>query len=433
LKSSEVAFKKYSTSTTAAERGKLLRKWFDLCIENIDDLATILALENGKTLAEAKGEVEYAASFISWFSEEAPRAYGDVIPAAAKNTTILAIKQPVGVCGIITPWNFPAAMITRKIAPALGAGCTVVIKPPSETPYTALALTKLAYQAGFPENTIQCIPTKDRKAASELAINPLVKKLSFTGSTGVGKMLTALAAQTMKRVSMELGGNAPFIVFKDANVDAAVEGCMASKFRCTGQTCVCVNRIYVHKDVVEEFTTKLVAEVKKLKLGFGLDKSTTQGPLVNAGGVKKVQEHIADAVSKGGKVEIGGNVPEGKGFFIYPTVISGATKEMAVATEETFGPLAPIFAFETEEEVIEQANATEFGLAGYFFSQNINTIWRVAMALECGMLGVNTGKISAAEAPFGGVKESGVGREGSMYGMHEYMFVKNVTIGNLQL
>ncbi|KAK9311496.1 Aldehyde/histidinol dehydrogenase [Lipomyces starkeyi] len=433
IRSADIGFRRYSTSTTAHERSALLKKWYDLIIANKDDIATILVLENGKTLSEAVGEVVYAASFVSWFAEEATRAYGDVIPSSMPNTTVLTLMQPVGVCGIITPWNFPAAMITRKIAPALAVGCSVVIKPPSETPYTAAALVKLAIEAGIPPTVIHLIPTKDREAATELCTNPTVKKVSFTGSTNVGVFLSKLAMGTMKKVSMELGGNAPFIVFEDADIDLAVLGAMACKFRCSGQTCVCANRIFVHNKVLHEFTKKLIAMVSTLKVGFGLDKSTTQGPLVNRGGVDKVKQHIEDAVSKGAKLEFGGTVPQDvnpNGFFIAPSILTGVTKDMLVANEETFGPLAPIFAFDTEDEVISLANDTEFGLAGYFFSKDVNRILRVSSALECGLVGVNTGKISAAETPFGGVKESGVGREGSKFGLAEYCIIKAVTIGN---
>ncbi|KAI1619589.1 Aldehyde/histidinol dehydrogenase [Exophiala viscosa] len=421
---------KYYASTTAAQRGAALRRWNDLILANKQDIATILSLENGKTYAEAEGEVIYAASFVSWFAEEATRAYGVTIPSSTPYTTLLTLKEPVGVCGIITPWNFPAAMITRKIAPALAAGCAVVIKPPSETPFTCLALTKLAVEAGIAPKVIQVCPTKDRQAATELATNPQIRKISFTGSTGVGKMLAKLAAGTLKKLSLELGGNAPFIVFDDADLDLAVEGAMFCKFRCTGQTCVCANRMLVQKGVVEEFAKKLAEKVAALKTGPGLDKQTTQGPLVNKSAVDKVAEHVEDAVGKGARIAIGGKPGSGDGFFFEPTVLTGVTDSMLVAREETFGPLAPIFAFETEAEAVELANATEFGLAGYFFSRDVNRIMRVSQKLQVGMVGANTGKISASEAPFGGVKESGYGREGSLYGMDEYQVIKSVTIGN---
>ncbi|KAJ5923047.1 succinate semialdehyde dehydrogenase [Penicillium verrucosum] len=433
IQSAHDAQPKYFTETTAATRSLILTKWHGLVMDNINDLSTLLCLENGKTLAEARTEITYAASFISWFAAEAPRAYGDVIPSSTPNTVVMTLKEPVGVCGIITPWNFPAAMITRKIAPALAAGCAVVVKPPSETPFTALSLTKLAIEAGFPRKVIQVVPTKDRGVASELAVNPLIKKISFTGSTGVGKTLAKMAAGTAKKVSLELGGNAPFIVFEDAELELAVEGAMLSKFRCSGQTCVCANRLYVQRGVVEEFTRRLVKKVEELKCGPGLDGTSTQGPLINRAAVQKVEEHIRDAVSKGAEVRSGGTVPRdlGNGFFIQPTVLSGATVDMAVAKDETFGPLAPIFAFEGEEEVLRLANDTEFGLAGYFYSKDIGRVMRVAQKMQVGMCGVNTGKVAAAESPFGGIKESGYGLEGSKYGIAEYQTIKTVTIGNI--
>ncbi|KAL2113932.1 hypothetical protein VUR80DRAFT_1785 [Thermomyces stellatus] len=431
IQSASIAQPEFFESTTGASRGALLRKWNDLILANAEDIAVILSLENGKTFAEAKGEVVYAASFISWFAEEATRSYGVTIPSSAQHTTLFTIREPVGVCGIITPWNFPAAMITRKIAPALAAGCSVVIKPPSETPYTCLALVKLAMEAGLPPQIIQVCPTKDRDAAAELATNPLVKKISFTGSTGVGKMLANLASGTLKKVSLELGGNAPFIVFDDADVDLAVDGAMFCKFRCSGQTCVCANRLYVQKGIAKAFTQKLVQKVSALTMGPGLDASTTQGPLVNKAAIQKVQEHVSDAVSKGAKVETGGSPGESAGYFFQPTVVSGVKTDMVVSKDETFGPLAPVFEFETEDEVIKLANDTEFGLAGYFFSRDVSRCMRVAQKLQVGMVGVNTGKISAAEAPFGGIKESGYGKEGSLYGLAEYQNIKSVTIGNL--
>ncbi|KAF7546012.1 hypothetical protein G7Z17_g8737 [Cylindrodendrum hubeiense] len=430
IKSAEVAQIKFWESTTGTSRGALLKKWYELVIANKDDLAKILSLENGKTISEAAGEVVYAANFISWFAEEATRSYGVTIPSSSPHTTLMTVREPVGVCGIITPWNFPAAMITRKIAPALAAGCAVVIKPPSETPYSCLAFTKLAIEAGLPPATIQVLPTRDRQAATELATNPIVKKISFTGSTGVGKMLAKLAAGTLKKISLELGGNAPFIVFDDADVDLAVEGAMFCKFRCSGQTCVCANRLYVQKGIAPAFTAKLVEKVKALQMGSGLDAATTQGPLVNKSSVNKVKEHVADALAKGAKVATGGTTPDSPGFFHQPTILTGVTQEMAVAKDETFGPLAPIFEFETEEEAIRLANDTEFGLAGYFFSKDIGRVMRVANKIQVGMVGANTGKISAAEAPFGGIKESGYGKEGSLYGLQEYQNIKSITIGN---
>ncbi|CAI7678203.1 unnamed protein product [Penicillium manginii] len=429
--SAESVQEEYFLSTTGAQRGALLRKWNDLIIANRNDIAIILSLENGKPYAEALGEVLYAASFVSWFAEEAPRAYGHTIPSATPNTILSDVREPVGVCGIITPWNFPAAMITRKVAPAFGAGCTVVIKPPSETPYTCAILAKLAVEAGFPPKSIQVCPTKDRQAASELATNPLVKKISFTGSTGVGKILARLAAGTLKKVSLELGGNAPLIVFDDANLDVTIEGVMTSKFRCSGQTCVCANRIYVQRGIEKEFVQRLVQAVSRLKYGAGLDSTTTQGPLVNRSAVDKVASHISDAVSKGAQVEIGGEAPKGEGYFFPPTVLSSVPTNAIVTIDETFGPLAAICAFDTEDEVVKLANATEFGLAGYLFSENIGRCHRVAARMQVGMVAVNTGKVSATEAPFGGVKASGYGREGSVYGMEEYQVIKAITVGNI--
>lgn len=394
-------------------------------------MALILSLENGKVYAEAKGEIAYAASYISWFAAEAVRSYGDVIPSSYQNTTVLTFKEPVGVCAVITPWNFPAAPITRKVAPAFAAGCSVVIKPPSETPFSAIALMNLALQAGFPPDIIHVVPTKNRNAALELATHPKVREVTFTGSTGVGKMLTKLAAGTMKRVSMELGGNAPFIVFDDADLDKAIEGALISKFRASGQTCVCANRLYVHELVLEEFTERLIRKVQEFKLGRGLDNDTTHGPLVNAAAVEKVAGHVQDALQKGGKVRLGGKAPPGlSGYFYEPTIITGAHKGMLVAQDETFGPVAAIFPFASEEDVVQQANGTEVGLAGYFFSQDVDRVLRVARKLECGLVGVNTGLISASESPFGGVKESGVGCEGSKYGLSDYQDIKSVTVGN---
>ncbi|KAE8343590.1 hypothetical protein BDV24DRAFT_172612 [Aspergillus arachidicola] len=431
IESANVAQKGYYSSTTAAKRGSLLQKWHDLVLEQAEDLGRILCLENGKTINEARGEIAYAASFIAWFAAEAARSYGDTIPSSTPNAMVMTMKEPVGVCGIITPWNFPAAMITRKVAPALAAGCTVVIKPPSETPFTCLALAKLAVKAGFPSKVIQVCPTKDREVASVLATHPLVRKISFTGSTNVGKYLARLASGTLKKVSLELGGNAPFIVFDDADVDLAVEGAMISKFRCSGQTCVCANRIYVQRGVLDEFTRKLVKKVSELRLAPGIDESSTQGPLINSSAVDKVKSHIEDAVSKGARVEIGGSHLAVTGYFMQPTVLSGVTPEMAVAREETFGPLAPIFPFDSEDEIQRLANRTEFGLAGYFYSRDVGRVMRVARGLEVGMCGVNTGKVSSAESPFGGIKESGYGLEGSKYGIAEYQTIKTITLGNI--
>ncbi|CAH0043515.1 unnamed protein product [Clonostachys solani] len=431
IKSAEIAQQEYYENTSASQRGVLLRKWYDLVIANQDDLAVILCLENGKTISEARGEIIYAASFILWFSEEAPRAYGHTIPSSLPDTTLMSTREPIGVCGIITPWNFPAAMITRKVAPALAAGCSVVVKPPSETPYSCAAFSKLAIDAGIPARIFQICPTKDRQAATELATNPIVRKISFTGSTGVGKLLAKLASQSLKKLSLELGGNAAFIVFDDADLDVAVEGAIQCKFRCSGQTCVCANRLFVQRNVAAEFTRKLTERVSQLKNGPGLDPSVTQGPLVNRSAVDKVIEHINDAVSKGAKVELGGNpLDNNPGFFFPPTILSGVPKDAMVAGDETFGPLAPIFTFDTEEEVIKMANSTEFGLASYLFSENVNRCMRVSKKIQAGMVGVNTGRISASEAPFGGIKESGYGTEGSLYGMEEYQVIKSTIIGN---
>ncbi|KAH8799399.1 Aldehyde/histidinol dehydrogenase [Xylogone sp. PMI_703] len=413
IESAHSAQAEFYRSTTGPARGALLRKWYDLIIANKKDLATILCLENGKPYAEAMGEIIFAASFVAWFSEEAPRVYGFTIPSQHPDSQLWAVKEPVGVCGIITPWNFPAAMITRKIAPALAVGCTVVIKPPSETPFTCLALTKLALDAGFPPTTIQVCPTKDRQAATELATNPLIRKISFTGSTAVGKMLAKLASGTLKKVSLELGGNAPFTVFDDADIDAAVDGAMFSKFRCSGQTCICSNRFIVQSGVVEEFTKKFAAKVASLKMGPGLDASTTQGPLVNKATVQKVAEYLQNAVEKGAKIEVGGLPNNSSGYFFSPTVLTGVEQGII------------------DIYVLQLANNTEFGLASYFFSKDISRVMRVASRIQSGMIGVNTGKISACEAPFGGVKENGYGREGSHYGIDEYLTIKAITLGNL--
>ncbi|KAH6683412.1 succinate-semialdehyde dehydrogenase [Halenospora varia] len=429
----EYAHKEFKTFKATQEntRAKMLHAWAALIRQHAKDLGVLLTLENGKTLAEAEGEVEYGASFITWFAEEAVRSYGDLIPSRHLGSTNIVVRQPIGVCGIIAPWNFPIAMITRKLAPAIAAGCTVVIKPPSETPLCTLALTALAVQAGIPPNVIQVVTTKDRKAVAELYTHPLIKKVSFTGSTGVGKMITEQAAKTMKKVSMELGGNAPFIVFDDADVDIAVAGVLACKFRCSGQTCVCANRLYVQSGIHDEFIEKLKIRIANFRIGSGLDPVVTHGPLINTAAVKKTKEHIDDAVAKGATLVVGGTIPAAAGYLIEPALLTGVTFEMLVAREETFGPLAAIFKFETEEDVVTQANDTEFGLAGYLFSNDLKKIWRVAHSLEVGMVGVNTGVISASEAPFGGVKESGLGKEGSKYGLAEFQVIKNITLGNL--
>jgi succinate-semialdehyde dehydrogenase / glutarate-semialdehyde dehydrogenase len=415
----QTSFKDFK-NTSETDRAKMLHAWAALIRKHAKDLGILLTMENGKTLAEAEGEVEYGASFITWFAEEAIRSYGDVIPSQHKGSANLVLRQPIGVCGIIAPWNFPIAMITRKLGPAIAAGCTVVVKPPSETPLCTLALTALAVEAGIPPNVIQVVTTRDRAAVEILYTHPLVKKVSFTGSTAVGKLITEKAAGTMKKVSMELGGNAPYIVFDDADLEIAVDGVLACKFRCSGQTCVCANRLYVQKGVHDAFVEKLLKRMSKFKIGSGLDPSVTHGPLVNRAGVTKTRQHIDDALSKGAKLVVGGKVRDDlDGYFIEPALITGAKQNMLVAKEETFGPLAPVFMFETEEEVVSMANDTEFGLAGYFFSNDLRRVWRVAKALEVGMVGVNTGKISAAESPFGGIKESGLGKEGSKYGLAE--------------
>ena len=415
---------------TAKERGAILHKWYKLMIDNADDLATIMTLEQGKPLAEAKGEVVYASSFIEWFSEEAKRVYGDTIPENVPGRRIVVTKEPIGVVAAITPWNFPSAMITRKAAPALAAGCTVVCRPASQTPYSAFALAELAHRAGIPKGVFNVVTGSAGVQGAELTSNPIVRKLSFTGSTEIGKLLAQCAA-TVKKTSMELGGNAPFIVFDDADLDAAVQGALASKYRNTGQTCVCANRILVQDKVYNAFTKKLVAAVKKLKVGDGMKPGMTQGPMIDMKGVEKVEEHIADAVSKGGKILTGGKRHKLGGSFFQPTVIGNANTKMMVAKEETFGPMAPIFRFKTEAQAIKMANDTEFGLAAYFYSRDIGRIWRVAEGLEYGIVGINEGIISTEVAPFGGVKESGTGREGSHYGIDEFVEVKYMCMGGI--
>ena len=416
----------------AKERTAVLRKLNDLLLANADDLAQIMTAEQGKPLAEARGEIVYAASFIEWFADEARRSYGNTIPAPLGDRRILAIKQPVGTTAAITPWNFPTAMLTRKAGPALAAGCSMVVKPATQTPFSALAFAELAARAGVPKGLLSVLTGSASKIGGEMTRNPLVRKLTFTGSTEVGRLLMRQCADTVKKLSLELGGNAPFIVFDDADIDAAVEGAMVSKYRNTGQTCVCANRIYVQRGVLKAFTDKLVAKVKALKVGSGVDAGVTQGPLIDAMAVAKIEEHIADARAKGAEVLIGGKRHALGGQFFEPTVLSGATAEMLVAREETFGPLAPIFAFDTEAEVIERANDTEFGLASYFYSRDIGRVMRVAERLESGMVGVNTGLISTAEAPFGGVKQSGLGREGSKYGLDEFQEIKYICLAGIE-
>ena len=416
---------------SAKERAAILRKLNDLMLANAHDLALIMTSEQGKPLAEAKGEIAYAASFIEWFAEEARRVYGDTIPATSADKRIVAIKQPVGTTAAITPWNFPTAMLTRKAGPALAAGCSMVVKPATQTPFSALAFAVLAERAGVPKGLLAVLTGSASQIGGEMTRNPLVRKLSFTGSTEVGRMLMRQSADTIKKLSLELGGNAPFIVFDDADLDAAVEGAMVSKYRNTGQTCVCANRLYVQRAVLQAFTDKLVAKVRALKVGDGLEAGVTQGPLIDAKAVAKIEEHIADARARGGEVLLGGKRHALGGLFFEPTVIGGATAEMLFAREETFGPLAPIFAFDTEAEVIELANATEFGLAAYFYSRDIGRVMRVAEQLESGIVGINTGLISTAEAPFGGVKQSGLGREGSKYGLDDYLEIKYLCFGGL--
>jgi succinate-semialdehyde dehydrogenase/glutarate-semialdehyde dehydrogenase len=417
---------------TAKERGAILRRWFDLQLLHQEELAQLMTAEQGKPLAEARGEVVYGASFVEWFAEEAKRVYGDTIPAPANDRRIVVIKQPVGVVAAITPWNFPIAMITRKCAPALAAGCPVVIKPAALTPLSALALAALAVEAGFPPGVLNVITSKrSSDVGGELTANPKVRKLSFTGSTEVGKLLMEQCAGTVKKVSLELGGNAPFIVFDDADLDAAVAGAMASKYRNAGQTCVCANRILVQDGVYEAFAMKLAAAVASLNVGPGTEEGVSQGPLINAAAVTKVEEHIADAVGNGARVVCGGSRHALGGTFFEPTILADVTTAMKVAREETFGPVAPLFRFQDEAEAIAMANATEFGLAAYFYSRDIGRCWRVAEALEYGMVGINEGIISTELAPFGGVKESGLGREGSKYGLDEFVEVKYLCMGGL--
>jgi succinate-semialdehyde dehydrogenase/glutarate-semialdehyde dehydrogenase len=414
---------------TAKERAVIMRRWFDLMIANADDLALILTTEQGKPLAEAKGEITYAASFIEWFAEEGKRVAGDTLASPAADKRIVVTKEPIGVCAAITPWNFPAAMITRKVAPALAAGCPIVVKPAEATPLTALAMAVLAERAGVPKGVLSILTGDPKAIGGEMTSNPIVRKISFTGSTPVGRLLMAQSAPTVKKITLELGGNAPFIVFDDADLDAAVEGAIASKYRNSGQTCVCTNRFYVHEAVYDAFAEKLAAAAAALKVGNGQDPDSALGPLINEAAVKKVEAHIADALGKGAKVVTGGKRHAlGHGFF-QPTVLSGVTSDMLVATEETFGPLAPIFKFSSDDEVVRLANDTEFGLAAYFYSRDIGRVWRVAEALEYGMVGINTGLISNEVAPFGGVKQSGLGREGSHYGIDDYVVIKYLCIG----
>ena len=416
---------------TAKERAAILRRWFDLVMANQDDLGAIMTAEQGKPLAEAKGEIAYAASFIEWFAEEGKRIYGDTIPGFSTDRRIVVLKQPIGVCAAITPWNFPAAMITRKAGPALAAGCTMVVKPASQTPLSALALAVLAERAGVPKGVLSVVTGSASAIGGEMTSNPVVRKVTFTGSTEIGKKLMAQCASTVKRTSMELGGNAPFIVFDDADIDAAVKGAMASKYRNAGQTCVCANRLLVQDKIYDAFVARLSEAVRALKIGDGFEAGVTIGPLINVAAVEKIEEHIADATSKGAHVIVGGRRHALGRTFFEPTVLADATPDMMIFREETFGPVAPLFRFKSEEEAIRLANDTEFGLAAYFYGRDIGRVWRVAEALEYGIVGINEGLISTEVAPFGGVKESGNGREGSKYGIEDYLEIKYLCMGGI--
>ena len=424
----EAAMKPWAAKT-ASERARVLRRWFDLMMSEQDALGRLLSREQGKSLTEAKGEIAYAASFIEWFAEEGKRTYGEVIPSHDAGKRLMTLRQPVGVVGAITPWNFPAAMITRKVGPALAAGCAAVLKPASQTPLSALALAVLAEEAGLPKGLFNVLTGSASDIGGELTSNPTVRKISFTGSTEIGRTLMRQSAETIKKMSLELGGNAPFLVFDDADIDAAVAGAVASKFRNSGQTCVCTNRFYVQSSVHDEFVAKLAQATAALKVGNGLEDGVQIGPLIDAKAVAKVEEHIADATAKGAKVETGGQSHALGGTFFQPTVLSGVTSDMLVCKEETFGPVAPVVRFETEDEALRLANATEFGLAGYFYARDMGRVWRVAEAMETGMIGVNTGLISTEVAPFGGIKQSGLGREGSRHGIEDYLELKYVCMG----
>jgi succinate-semialdehyde dehydrogenase/glutarate-semialdehyde dehydrogenase len=426
----EAAFGPWKAKT-AAERAKILRRWFELMMENQEDLAQLMTLEQGKPLAEARGEIAYAASFIEWFAEEARRVYGEVIPSPLADRRLIVIKQPVGVCAAITPWNFPAAMITRKAAPALAAGCTMVVKPAEQTPLSALALAWLGQQAGIPPGVLNIVTGEPVAIGGELTSNPKVLKLSFTGSTEVGRLLMAQCAPTIKKMSLELGGNAPFIVFEDADLDAAVAGAMVSKYRNAGQTCVCANRFLVQESVKDAFAEKLAAAVAALKVGDGMEEGVTQGPLIDPPALAKVEELLADAVGKGARVICGGKRHARGATFFEPTVVVGVTAAMRMAREEIFGPVAPIYSFKDEADAVRMANDTEFGLAAYFYSRDIARVWRVAEALDYGMVGINSGLISNEVAPFGGVKQSGLGREGSRHGIEEYLEIKYLAMAGL--
>jgi succinate-semialdehyde dehydrogenase / glutarate-semialdehyde dehydrogenase len=427
IAAAEAAFPAWR-ARTAKDRAAVLRKWFELIMANQEELARLLTLEQGKSLTESRGEIAYGASFIEWFAEEGKRLYGDVIPGHMADKRIVVLKQPIGVTAAITPWNFPNAMITRKAGPALAAGCPMVLKPASQTPYSALALAVLAEQAGVPKGVFSVITGSAAAIGGEMTASPTVRKLSFTGSTEIGRELMRQSADTIKKLSLELGGNAPFLVFDDADVDAAVAGAIASKYRNSGQTCVCTNRMYVQAGVYDEFVGKLAAAAANLKVGSGLDAGTEQGPLIDMNAVAKVEEHVADALAKGATLLTGGKRHALGGTFFEPTVLTGVTQAMAVASEETFGPLAPVFKFDTEDEAVTMANATEFGLAAYFFSTNLSRVWRVAEAIEAGMVCINSGILSTEVAPFGGVKQSGLGREGSKYGIDDYVEMKYLCI-----
>ena len=413
---------------TAKERSRVLRKWHDLMMEHQEDLAILMTAEQGKPLAESRGEIAYAASFIEWFAEEGKRIYGDIIPAHLADKRILVLKQPIGVCAAITPWNFPSAMITRKAGPALAAGCAMVVKPASATPFSALALAELAERAGLPPGLLSVVTGSASEIGGEMTSNPIVRKVTFTGSTEIGKVLMRQCAGTVKKTSMELGGNAPFIVFDDADLDAAADGAMASKYRNAGQTCVCTNRILVQDSVYDAFAEKLAARVGKLKVGNGMEAGVTIGPLIDAAAVAKVEEHVSDALAKGARVVVGGRRHELGGLFYEPTILADVDTTMKVTREETFGPIAPLFRFRDEAEAICMANDTEFGLAAYFYARDNARVWRVSEGLEYGIVGVNSGLISTEVAPFGGVKESGLGREGSKYGIEDYLEIKYLCI-----
>jgi succinate-semialdehyde dehydrogenase / glutarate-semialdehyde dehydrogenase len=416
----------------AKQRSQILRKWFDLIVANADDLALILMTEQGKPLAEAKGEIMYGASFVEWFAEEAKRIYGDVIPSPLPDRRQITIKQPIGVCAAITPWNFPTAMITRKVAPGLAVGCTFVLKPAEQTPFSALALAELAERAGIPKGVLNIITGDAPAIGKEMCESPIVRKVTFTGSTEVGRILMRQSADTIKKLSLELGGNAPFIVFDDADLDAAAEGALASKYRNAGQTCVCANRIYVQDSVYDAFAAKLAEKVRAFKVGRGNEPGVTIGPLIDRNAIAKVEDHVADALGKGAKVMLGGKRHALGGLFFEPTILTEVTREMKVSREETFGPVAPLYRFKTDQEAVELANDTEFGLASYFYARDVGRVFRVAEAIETGMVGINVGILANEVVPFGGVKQSGLGREGSKYGVEEFLEVKLITIGGIQ-